>query len=144
MYIKCCMYYIVDSLSPPLATFVIPYLIMLLIVGIPLFYLETTLGQTLQKGPILAWYKICPNLWGIGLASAVVSVLISIYYNVIISWVILYFFNSFQDPLPWSKCFGTTIDSINSTDDYLADRINNSNFADYVSCLNDSTRYALS
>ena len=121
-----------DSLT---ATFVIPYLLMLFVVGIPLFYLESLLGQALQKGPILAWYKICPNLWGIGLSAIVVTVYISLYYNIIMSWVILYFFNSFQDPLPWAKCNGQTI---NRTSDFYFDHINET---DYASCVNDSTRY---
>lgn len=117
------------------ATFVIPYLLMLFVVGIPLFYLESLLGQALQKGPILAWYKLCPNLWGIGLSAIVVTVYISLYYNIIISWVILYFFNSFQDPLPWAKCNGQTI---NRSSDFYFDHINET---DYASCVNDSTRY---
>jgi len=33
-----------------------------------------------------------------------VSFLVSLYYNTIIAWVMWYFFNSFQDPLPWSQC----------------------------------------
>lgn len=33
-----------------------------------------------------------------------VSFLVALYYNTILSWVIWYFFNSFQDPLPWSQC----------------------------------------
>ena len=117
------------------ATFVIPYLLMLFVVGIPLFYLESLLGQALQKGPILAWYKLCPNLWGIGLSAIVVTVYISLYYNIIISWVILYFFNSFQDPLPWAKCNGQTI---NRSSDFYFNHINET---DYASCVNDSTRY---
>lgn len=33
-----------------------------------------------------------------------VSFLVGLYYNAIIAWVMWYFFNSFQDPLPWSTC----------------------------------------
>lgn len=33
-----------------------------------------------------------------------VSFLVSLYYNTIIAWVMWYFFNSFQEPLPWSTC----------------------------------------
>lgn len=33
-----------------------------------------------------------------------VSLTISLYYNTIIAWILWYFFNSFQDPLPWSQC----------------------------------------
>lgn len=33
-----------------------------------------------------------------------VSFTVGLYYNTIIAWVTWYFFNSFQDPLPWSAC----------------------------------------
>lgn len=33
-----------------------------------------------------------------------VSFLVGLYYNTIIAWVMWYFFNSFQEPLPWSSC----------------------------------------
>lgn len=33
-----------------------------------------------------------------------VSFVVGLYYNTIIAWVMWYFFNSFQEPLPWSTC----------------------------------------
>lgn len=33
-----------------------------------------------------------------------VSFMVGLYYNTIIAWVMWYFFNSFEDPLPWSEC----------------------------------------
>lgn len=33
-----------------------------------------------------------------------VSFMVGLYYNTIIAWVMWYFFNSFQEPLPWSQC----------------------------------------
>lgn len=33
-----------------------------------------------------------------------VSFMVGLYYNTIIAWVMWYFFNSFQEPLPWSEC----------------------------------------
>lgn len=40
----------------------------------------------------------------VGIASLIVSFLVSIFYNTIIAWVLWYFFHSFQEPLPWSNC----------------------------------------
>lgn len=124
---------------------------MLFIVGIPLFYLETLVGQSLQKGPILAWHKICPNLWGIGLGGIIVTVYICLYYNVIISWVILYFFRSFQDPLPWAKCCNHVVDLSNDTFNnlFIDSQVNGTycgggtyfNQDDFRVCINDSTRF---
>lgn len=41
---------------------------------------------------------------GVGVASVVLSFIVSIYYNLIITWSLYYFFNSFRDPLPWDGC----------------------------------------
>ena len=39
-----------------------------------------------------------------GIASMMVSFMVGMYYNTIMAWVMWYFFNSFQEPLPWSQC----------------------------------------
>ncbi|KAL9985278.1 hypothetical protein ACROYT_G007658 [Oculina patagonica] len=84
--------------------FLIPYFISLFLLGIPLFFLELAIGQSVRQGPIGVWKAIHPYLGGIGLASVVVCVLISMYYNMIIGWCFYYLFVSFQDPLPYSSC----------------------------------------
>ncbi|XP_062942127.1 sodium-dependent neutral amino acid transporter B(0)AT1 [Cynocephalus volans] len=84
--------------------FMIPFLILLVLEGIPLLYLEFAIGQRLRKGTMAVWPSIHPALKGIGLASMFVSFMVGLYYNAIIAWVLWYFFNSFQDPLPWSQC----------------------------------------
>uniref|UniRef100_A0AAY4D7M8 Transporter n=1 Tax=Denticeps clupeoides TaxID=299321 RepID=A0AAY4D7M8_9TELE len=84
--------------------FIIPYLILLVFEGMPLLFLEFAIGQRLRKGSVGVWRSISPYLIGVGISSMLVSFLIALYYNTILSWVIWYFFNSFQDPLPWSQC----------------------------------------
>lgn len=86
------------------ASFLIPYGVMLAIVGIPLYYLELCLGQRMRKGSIGVWNEISPYLGGVGFSSVVVCFLVSLYYNVIIAWCVFYFVNSFQEPLPWASC----------------------------------------
>ncbi|XP_042691232.1 sodium-dependent proline transporter-like isoform X2 [Centrocercus urophasianus] len=81
--------------------FLIPYFLMLLLVGLPLFLMELSLGQYGAAGPITVW-KCCPILQGVGVGMMVVSSLVSIYYNVIIAWAFYYLGSSFQSPLPWS------------------------------------------
>ena len=44
--------------------FLIPYLVMLLLCGIPLLYMELAVGQYTRRGPIGALGKICPILKG--------------------------------------------------------------------------------
>lgn len=75
-----------------------------MLLGIPLFFLELAIGQRIRKGPIGVWKTIHPFLGGVGIASAIVCLLVCMYYNVILGWCFYYFFASFQDPLPYSSC----------------------------------------
>ncbi|XP_077447394.1 inactive sodium-dependent neutral amino acid transporter B(0)AT3 [Stigmatopora argus] len=84
--------------------FLIPYLIALAFEGLPLLYLEMAIGQRLRKGSIGVWKTISPYLGGVGIGSMIVSFLVCNFYNTILAWVFWYFFNSFQNPLPWSQC----------------------------------------
>ncbi|XP_049586257.1 sodium- and chloride-dependent transporter XTRP3 isoform X1 [Syngnathus scovelli] len=84
--------------------FLIPYLVMLFIEGIPLFYMELAIGQKMRLGSIGAWSAINPYLGGVGLASVVASVYLCLYYNIINAWSFWYLFHSFQSVLPWSNC----------------------------------------
>uniref|UniRef100_UPI0037E71063 sodium-dependent neutral amino acid transporter B(0)AT1-like n=1 Tax=Semicossyphus pulcher TaxID=241346 RepID=UPI0037E71063 len=84
--------------------FIIPFMILLVLEGVPLLHLEFAIGQRLRKGSVGAWAAINPYFFGVGIASMTVSFLVGMYYNTIIAWVMWYFFNSFQDPLPWSQC----------------------------------------
>lgn len=45
--------------------FFIPYLLFLVLCGIPLFLLETSLGQYTSLGGVSAWRAICPLFGGI-------------------------------------------------------------------------------
>ena len=156
----------------------IPFLILLVLEGIPLLHMEFAIGQRIRKGNLKLWATIHPYLVGIGkqhfplaapwsksrakmlrflsspiphpstklygnlssrflcnpanshkytdrktnrpmemktitkhlnpsfagIASMLVSLTVSLYYNTILGWIMWYFFNSFQEPLPWSQC----------------------------------------
>ncbi|XP_063041161.1 sodium-dependent neutral amino acid transporter B(0)AT3-like [Engraulis encrasicolus] len=84
--------------------FLIPYLIALVFEGLPLLYLELAIGQRLRLGSTGVWNSISPYLGGVGVSSMIVSFLVSIFYNVLLAWILWYFFHSFQNPLPWSQC----------------------------------------
>ncbi|XP_076016748.1 solute carrier family 6 member 19b [Genypterus blacodes] len=84
--------------------FMIPFLILLVIEGVPLLYIEFAIGQRLRKGSLGVWTAVHPCLMGVGIASMLTSLTLSLYYNTIIAWILWYLFNSFQEPLPWSSC----------------------------------------
>ncbi|XP_044034677.1 sodium- and chloride-dependent neutral and basic amino acid transporter B(0+) isoform X1 [Siniperca chuatsi] len=83
--------------------FLIPYFVMLVVAGIPLFFLESAFGQFCSQGPINVWRAV-PILQGVGVAMTMVTLIVSVYYNVIIAYSLYYMFASFQSPLPWSSC----------------------------------------
>ncbi|XP_033107859.1 sodium-dependent serotonin transporter-like isoform X2 [Anneissia japonica] len=84
--------------------FLIPYLVMACLAGIPLFYMELALGQFQRTGAITIWKRICPLLKGIGYAICVINLYVSFYYNTVIAWSLYYLFYSFTTKLPWSTC----------------------------------------
>uniref|UniRef100_A0A3B3RPV9 Transporter n=1 Tax=Paramormyrops kingsleyae TaxID=1676925 RepID=A0A3B3RPV9_9TELE len=84
--------------------FFIPYVLFLFTCGIPLFLLETSLGQYTSQGCVTCWRKICPLFEGLGYGSQVVVLYSSIYYIIILAWAFFYLFSSFSSTLPWSTC----------------------------------------
>ncbi|XP_029364013.1 sodium-dependent neutral amino acid transporter B(0)AT2 [Echeneis naucrates] len=84
--------------------FMLLYVFLLLIVGVPLFFMELAAGQSIRQGSIGVWKYISPKLAGIGYSSCMVCFYVALYYNVIIAWSLFYMGNSFQYPLPWEQC----------------------------------------
>uniref|UniRef100_A0A8C6SKV8 Solute carrier family 6 member 19 n=1 Tax=Neogobius melanostomus TaxID=47308 RepID=A0A8C6SKV8_9GOBI len=104
----------------------IPFLILLVLEGIPLLHLEFAIGQRLRMGSLnvsgainirIEMYLFTVLLFLAGIASMSVSFLVGMYYNTIIAWELWYFFNGFQSPLPWSQC--PLNDNENSSVDYF-------------------------
>ncbi|XP_077785141.1 sodium- and chloride-dependent glycine transporter 2 [Podarcis muralis] len=83
--------------------FLIPYLTMLALAGVPIFFLEVSLGQFASQGPVSVW-KAIPALQGCGIAMLIISVLIAIYYNIILCYTLFYLFASLVQVLPWASC----------------------------------------
>ncbi|MCP9266470.1 Transporter [Dirofilaria immitis] len=86
------------------SAFLIPYCIMMFVEGTPLFLVELGIGQKLRLGPVGVWNEIHPYFGGVGVSAAIVSFLVALYYNVIITWCIYYLYRSFDINLPWSSC----------------------------------------
>uniref|UniRef100_A0A9R1SCB0 Transporter n=2 Tax=Cyprinus carpio TaxID=7962 RepID=A0A9R1SCB0_CYPCA len=84
--------------------FFIPYVVFLFACGIPLFLMETALGQYTSQGSVTCWRKICPLFEGLGYGSQVVVFYSSTYYIIILAWAFFYLFSSFSGELPWASC----------------------------------------
>ncbi|XP_037904921.1 sodium- and chloride-dependent glycine transporter 1 isoform X2 [Hermetia illucens] len=83
--------------------FLIPYLLMLVFCGIPLFYMEILLGQFSSSGCITL-FRICPLFKGTGFAIVIVNIICTVYYAVILSYPLIYVYRSFSLKLPWTDC----------------------------------------
>uniref|UniRef100_A0A669E6C4 Transporter n=1 Tax=Oreochromis niloticus TaxID=8128 RepID=A0A669E6C4_ORENI len=101
--------------------FFIPYVLFLVTCGIPLFVLETALGQYTSQGGIMCWRKVCPLFEGMGYASQMILFYGGISYIVILAWAFLYLFSSFSGELPWATCNNTWNTNVTSCLSILTD-----------------------
>ncbi|XP_053692476.1 sodium- and chloride-dependent glycine transporter 2 [Sabethes cyaneus] len=83
--------------------FLVPYLLMLFLCGIPLFFLEVCLGQFTGTGCVTV-FKLVPLLKGAGITIVIINFICSSYYNVIIAYPILFLWKSAGAQLPWENC----------------------------------------
>ncbi|XP_056904908.1 sodium- and chloride-dependent GABA transporter 2-like [Takifugu flavidus] len=84
--------------------FLVPYLVLAVTCGIPLFLLETTVGQFTQEGGVTCWRKLCPLFEGIGYGGILILIYSCMTYIIILSWALLYLIFSFRSQLPWGTC----------------------------------------
>ncbi|KAF0309835.1 Sodium-dependent dopamine transporter [Amphibalanus amphitrite] len=87
--------------------FLVPYGIMLVLGGIPLFFMELCIGQFNRKGAITCWGNLVPLFKGVGYAVVLIASYVDLFYNVILAWSLRYFFSSFTSKLPWTNCNNT-------------------------------------
>ncbi|XP_060687954.1 sodium- and chloride-dependent neutral and basic amino acid transporter B(0+)-like [Hemiscyllium ocellatum] len=84
--------------------FLIPYILMLAVAGMPMLFLETSFGQFASLGPVAVW-KAVPMLQGVGINIVLLEAFSIIPYTCILAYSLYYLFASFQSPLPWAGCF---------------------------------------
>uniref|UniRef100_A0A8C6TCG7 Transporter n=1 Tax=Neogobius melanostomus TaxID=47308 RepID=A0A8C6TCG7_9GOBI len=83
--------------------FLIPYLLIVFIGGIPIFFLEIALGQFMKAGSINVW-NIAPLFKGLGYSSMVIVFFCNTYYIMVLAWGFYYLIHSFTANLPWASC----------------------------------------
>ncbi|XP_023941336.2 sodium-dependent nutrient amino acid transporter 1-like [Bicyclus anynana] len=83
--------------------FLIPYIIVLILIGKPMYYLEGVLGQFSSRNTVKVW-ALAPAMKGIGYAQSLACSYILSYYVSIIGLCLYYFAMSFQPVLPWAVC----------------------------------------
>ncbi|PZC86412.1 hypothetical protein B5X24_HaOG209131 [Helicoverpa armigera] len=83
--------------------FLIPYVIVLLLIGKPMYYLECALGQFSSRNSVKVW-SLSPAMKGTGYATALGCGYILSYYVSIVALCLFYLAMSFQATLPWGIC----------------------------------------
>ncbi|XP_046656086.1 sodium-dependent nutrient amino acid transporter 1-like isoform X1 [Daphnia pulicaria] len=83
--------------------FLIPYLVVLLLIGKPLYFLEMILGQFSSYGSVKVW-AVVPLAKGVGYGGALATWFVVTYYCCLMALTVFYFFSSFQSVLPWTVC----------------------------------------
>ncbi|XP_054553492.1 sodium-dependent neutral amino acid transporter SLC6A17-like [Talpa occidentalis] len=84
--------------------FILIYVCMVLLLGVPLLYMEMLVGHWLRVDSIRIWKQLAPWLGGIGYASLLACIVVTLYNSVIIAWSLSYLVSSFNHPLPWDHC----------------------------------------
>jgi SNF family Na+-dependent transporter len=77
---------------------------MIFIIGLPIFFAELFIGQFSGLGPNKAYGRMAPLFKGLGYCTLIVITLVTIYYMVILAWILFYLFASFSPTLGWSTC----------------------------------------
>ncbi|XP_017040871.1 sodium-dependent nutrient amino acid transporter 1 isoform X1 [Drosophila ficusphila] len=85
-------------------TFVIPYLIALLVIGRPVYYLEISLGQFTGRGVVKA-FELAPLLKGVAVGQVLATAASITYYSSIMALTLRFLLASFGAELPWSRCW---------------------------------------
>lgn len=83
--------------------FVIPYIIVLLLVGKPVYFMEMVLGQFSSRGSVKV-FDCVPAMRGVGVGQVVSIAIVATYYSSIMAITLKYLADSFSAVLPWRNC----------------------------------------
>ncbi|XP_055693319.1 sodium-dependent transporter bedraggled isoform X1 [Lutzomyia longipalpis] len=111
------------------ANFILQFLILSVIFGIPMLWLQMSLGAKMRAGCVSMW-RISPISRGVGVTLLLVQGLVTLYSAVSVGWLLVYFRDSFvsrDDRYRWEEPFELFRGSV-SNDSRLSDTV-----ADYFS-----------
>ncbi|XP_071534342.1 sodium-dependent proline transporter-like [Panulirus ornatus] len=86
--------------------FLVPYLLVLAVVGVPLYLLESGMGQ-FSSCSCFTLFDACPIFKGVGFATFIMNLVFVTVYNVVIAYPLVFLYNSFSNKLPWASCDNT-------------------------------------
>ncbi|XP_053374952.1 sodium- and chloride-dependent neutral and basic amino acid transporter B(0+)-like [Mercenaria mercenaria] len=83
--------------------FLIPFVIMVFVCGIPLYFLEYSIGKFSGKGPYQIW-DANPLFRGVGVTVSAGNVIYMVGMSIFRCWMVEFIIHAFQNPVPWSHC----------------------------------------
>uniref|UniRef100_A0A8D9B8R8 Sodium-dependent nutrient amino acid transporter 1 n=1 Tax=Cacopsylla melanoneura TaxID=428564 RepID=A0A8D9B8R8_9HEMI len=84
-------------------TFLVAYILVNVILGIPLVFLEIVLGQFCQQGTTKLWRAV-PLFRGVGFVKVILSGLLAVYYVLFMALSLFYTVWSAKGPIPFVEC----------------------------------------
>lgn len=96
-------------------------MLMVILCGIPLFYMEVMIGQFSGTG-CTGMFRLVPLLKGTGICMVIVNLYCVCYYSVIISYPVRMLYYCFWKTVPWIDCHHpwnspncTTVDNVSES-----------------------------
>ncbi|XP_011144437.2 sodium-dependent nutrient amino acid transporter 1 isoform X1 [Harpegnathos saltator] len=83
--------------------FLIPYVILLILVGKPFYFLEMIIGQFSSSSSVKVW-GMSPGFVGVGWAQFCSTVALATYYSSLMALTLYFLIASFSSELPWATC----------------------------------------
>lgn len=83
--------------------FLVAYITIAILLGVPLLFLEITLGQFCQQGTTKLWRAV-PLFKGVGFAKILSCILVGFYYPILVVSTLVYAAWSIIKPMPTSQC----------------------------------------
>ncbi|XP_018371466.1 PREDICTED: sodium-dependent nutrient amino acid transporter 1-like isoform X2 [Trachymyrmex cornetzi] len=83
--------------------FLIPYVILLFLVGKPFYFLEMIIGQFSGSSSVKVW-GMSPSFVGVGWAQFCSTIALATYYSSLMALTLYYLIASFSAELPWATC----------------------------------------
>ena len=84
-------------------SFLVAYGVFFVLAAVPIFTMEVTIGQYLQRGAMEMW-NMCPLWKGAGIGTMVITFICMTYICVIVAWAMFYMISSFASVFPWETC----------------------------------------
>ena len=82
--------------------FLVPYIVAMVVIGLPLLIMEFSLGHLTQQAAPNAFKRVGKRWEFVGWWPIILSFVIVTYYAAVLGWCFNYLLYSFSDPLPWA------------------------------------------